>query len=937
MEQYLSNIEGPCAILAGAGTGKTHSIIEKLKYIIKNNIYPLDSIVCLTFSNEAANNLKERIIPHLKDRNPIISTFHSFCAELLRKHGDKIDIKTNFKIITPDDGKILLHKYFKIVPILCNKYTEEIFHSKDLGKNLESFQKFSKNPEEISKLTHEFEELKFKINTNHINKISKEEIEKIKENRDKIEEEIKNAKFIQTWKSYEKIKIANNGLDYSDLHNKALELLSKHPEIANEFNYVIVDEFQDTNKIQCLLLDKIAKKRNITVVGDLNQSIYRFRGAYENNFNYFKDIMSVKNENIFKLDKSYRSTNKILNIAHELIEKNYKNKEDCFKVKNAHNISGEAIKVYELKNGKEEVRKIIEIIKEEMLKNTPISKICVIFRTHQQSSMLKKQLEYEDIPYTSVSKDSLLKEQSVKLARAYLTVAEKIISKSKGGESSLWEIINYTINDRKDNFNITKEIQSWKGKECVCLDFLNNENFSLTENSKIKLQSIKRIINSIVEKSKSPSHEILKKTYELLGFQDSSSLPSLEKFHSFVKELPESEAGDLSGLIYHLNTIDSLNINIEAPSLVKEGIRIMTNHATKGLEYDVVIISSMVQKKFPIERPEKKDTLSDSIETPESQIMEERRLCYVGFTRARNRLYLTYAKEYGQRKYEPSQFLNEIDYTQNDNIELIKDDSESYKAPEIKVVTAKELTEDKPLTFSPSALQIFDECEKRYEMKYIYNMPDPTPQSWEAITIGTFIHEVLEKAVKENLKTLKEIEDYAKSIQIQEYEGLNINEALPMIRIFFERNKKKYNENSLTEKHLQTIIEGIKFNGFADRIDIDDEGNLTIVDYKTGKYDVKPKYRNWQLGIYALASSKIGNPKTLILEMLQKEHPLEFSINEKGIAKEIHSQKTYFDLNEVKKEIVETANKILQARKTGFKPCAIEKNCLFCEEFAHKK
>lgn len=922
---YLEKIRGPCAVLAGAGTGKTRSIIEKLKYIINSNALPIEKVVCLTFSNEAVNNLQERIIPYIKTKEPIIRTFHSFCADLLRVYGDKIGVKTNFKIITPDDGKILLHKYFKTAPILCNKYIDEISSSKDLGKTLESFSKHTRTPNEIAELSKKLEDIKFKINTNHINKISNDEIESIKEIRDKVEEEIKGAKFLQAWKSYEKIKIANNGLDYSDLHNKALELLTKHPEITDNFDYVIVDEFQDTNKIQCILLDKIAKKRNITVVGDLNQSIYRFRGAYEENFAYFKSIFNLKDEDIYRLDKSYRSTNKILDIAHQLIQNNYENKSDCFHVKNAHNIEGEKTKIFELKNGKEEVRKIIEIIKDEVKKNTPLKQICVIFRTHQQSTVLKKQLEYEGIPFTSINKESLLKDQKVKLVRAYLTVAEKVATKSKNGENCLWEIINQTVKEQKDNFTITKELQKLKEKELICHEFMNKD-FDVSEGNKIKLHSIKNIINSLVEIHQLRPYEIVKKLYQLLGIED--SIPAFEKFYLFVKELSDIET-DLSGLIYHLNTIDSLNINVEAPEIVKDGIKIMTNHSTKGLEYDVVIMSSLVQKKFPIERIDKKDQFDNTMENLENQISEERRLCYVGFTRARRKLYITFAKEYGQRKYEVSQFLKEIDYQNNPAIEFIVDDAELYKAPEVTISPASELTEGY-VSFSPSSLQLFDECEKRYEMKYIYNMPDPAPQTWEAITLGTFIHRVLEKAVKENCKTEKEIENLARIMHLSEYKDLEIEEAMLMIKVFFERNKGRYNENSLTEEPLKTVIENLTFTGFADRIDITDNGDITIVDYKTGKYDVRPKYRNWQLGIYALASKKYGRPKRLVLDMLQKETPLEFELDHKGIAKEIHAPRTYFDLNEVKKEIVDAAKRIMKARKSGFNFCPIEKNCEFC-------
>src|SRR3989344_9694122 len=168
---YISNVVGPCVILAGAGTGKTRSIIEKLRHIINNKIYPIERVVCLTFSNEAVNTLIQRILPHLRDKEPIIKTFHSFCADLLRKHGEKIDIRPNFKIMLPHDGKILLHKYFKINAYLCNKYIEEISIKKDLGVTLENYALYKRNPEEIEFLAKSLEDIKFKINTAHMSKI----------------------------------------------------------------------------------------------------------------------------------------------------------------------------------------------------------------------------------------------------------------------------------------------------------------------------------------------------------------------------------------------------------------------------------------------------------------------------------------------------------------------------------------------------------------------------------------------------------------------------------------------------------------------------------------------------------------------------------------------------------------------------------------------
>ncbi|MEK6846660.1 MAG: ATP-dependent DNA helicase [Nanoarchaeota archaeon] len=943
--EYLTKTTGPCVVLAGAGTGKTYSIIEKIKYLIQKKIYQPNKIVCLTFSNEAVNTIRERMFPFLTGKEePVIRTFHSFCADLLRKRGEKIGIKQDFKIVLPDDGKILMHKYFKIHPTLCASYIEQISILKDLCKTIEKTErKINDSLKDLENLLKKLDEINFQLNTAHLKKIDLATKAKLQEKKEFLEHEIKKCKFVQAWKSYEKIKSLKNGLDYADLNIKALELLKNFPEVSEEYEYLIIDEFQDTNKLQCELITKIAPHKNITIVGDLNQSIYRFRGAYKDNFNFIKKELNITNNDIFKLDKSHRSTNKILSVSHKLIKNNYPNPEECFEVKSVRNEQGDPIEIYELNNAKEEARKTIELIKKEIERSTPFKEICVIFRTHQQANLLKKELAYQSIPYTTITKESLLKTPAIKKVRAYLVLINKFQNSLKGGDSCWWELFHSAGLSKKDEIECTKELQKLKENECLTKEIINSGLSNISNEARKKLNAVCKIIKSVSE-LKSPTIETITKLYQLLGFQSADTkeeqeqILTLEKFYVFAKEFSESESPELSLFMYHLDLLDALGISIEAPEISKEGIKIMTNHATKGLEYTSVIMSCLAQKKFPIEIKNKNIISIEESNDDESQLAEERRLCYVGFTRAKKRLYLTYAKEYGKRAHEPSQFLKEIDYQNNPNIIFVKDTSNSYQEhkelPKPEMQEASEL-EQKEISFSPSALQKFDECQKRYEYKYVYNMPDPTPKSWGAITLGNFIHRVLEEGVKKNLKTIKEFEDCAKIIQAEEFKDSNLEEAIPMIRTFVGRNNEKYNQNSMTEQWLTTNIDGIKFTGYADRIDISDEGEVTIVDYKTGKSEIKPKYRNWQLGLYALAAKKFGMPKTLVLEMLQKDHPLEFEIDNKGIAKEIHSAKIQFSLEEVKKELVQTARAIIKARQEGFKPCPSEKNCDFCEEWVY--
>jgi GH15 family glucan-1,4-alpha-glucosidase len=217
-------------------------------------------------------------------------------------------------------------------------------------------------------------------------------------------------------------------------------------------------------------------------------------------------------------------------------------------------------------------------------------------------------------------------------------------------------------------------------------------------------------------------------------------------------------------------------------------------------------------------------------------------------------------------------------------------------------------------------------------------MPEKQPISWEDIRLGSFVHEIIEQGIQRQFKSEKDFTDLARArYREEEWKVINLDDALTILRVFFQRNKNKYNHQSLTEQKMHVTIEGLNFEGYADRIDIHPQG-IEIIDYKTGKSFLTAQHRNWQLGLYALAAPNlnIGPVKRLTLDMLRHEKPLEFDLGADGIAKEINSPKTSFNLNTVKQELITTAQKILECYNTEFAPCPIEKNCEFCNEFIWK-
>lgn len=988
----IEKTRGPCVILAGAGTGKTHTIVEKIKYLIKNKVYSPERIVCITFSNEAANNLMFRVRKALEfedGKEPVIRTFHAFSADLLRNYGDLIGINNKFSILDPDEAKVVLHRHLKIIPNYCYKYIGSIGTAKDLGIGIEEIENYLSN--KMKKflgidLEKRLENLQFEMQTLHLSnfKVQKKDIfEEIKRIRGLLDLK----KFVNAWKGYEKLKTLKNYQDYSDLNLNALKLLREKPEVAGKFDYIIVDEFQDTNKVQLDLLTALAPHRNITVVGDLNQSIYRFRGAYKENFSLFKKAFGVEDKEVFNLDKSYRSTNKILKAAHALVRNNYENKEECFQVWNSHGIEGQEIEVYELKNGREEARKAVEIIEREIERGERMEDICIMFRTHQQGRIIKRMLDFKGIPYFSVARSSLLKEKSVKTVIDYITILNKLCKKEKGGEQAWWDLMYQLDFIDEDLIRIGKFMKENKDAENISALLLSSlDKLPLSTSGRLASKILSEKIKKLIPICNKEVCDILTELYSTAGLlnyeetkEEKEVMLNLSSFYDLAKNHSSLYESDLSSFIHYLDILESLGIEIEASQLEEKGVRLMTSHSTKGLEYKTVIITNLAQNRFPLTRisvnslvplelnPELKglDLSEDDLEyyvneyERRNQLFEERRLCYVSFTRAKEKLILTYAGDYGGKKHFPSQFLNEINYLENEDFIFKKDleekdiefenatpllkfnsvlNSRNFDDLLVSIVKQSERGELKfssdKVVFSPSALLLFDSCQKRYEYKYVYNMPDEKVVSWEAIRMGSFVHLVLEKGVKENFKEMKEFFDYSKELKTEEeWDSVDLQEAERLVRIFFERNKNKYNENSRTEQRLDSEIAGMKFIGFADRIDFNSDG-LEIVDYKTGVSQLMPKNRNWQLGYYALAASKFGKVKKITLEMLKHDKPLEFELDDRGNAKSVNGTME-FNIYEVEEQLIKTAHAIKEAFENGFKACNVERNCDFCSEYVY--
>ena len=1016
--------------------------------------------MCITFSNEAANNLFLRIGKVLGkiDNGIVVRTFHGFSADLLREHGEKIGIKKDFKILDPDQAKVILHRNMKVNANYCHKYIATIGTAKDLGislpefqyyleKELERYQGVIENSGEFSKgqfledkdrerivhnLEKRFENLNFELQTLYLRDDGEKKKDIVRQIT-RIGRVIELKKFVTIWTAYEKLKEKGNYQDYSDLNNNVLKLLEADDEIGKRYDYLVVDEFQDTNKVQLDFIAGFAKHKNVTVVGDINQSIYRFRGAYKENLSLFKKSFGVLDSEIFTLAKSYRSPNTVLRTAHKLIENNYVNKDECFFVENAHNREGDKIEIYEMKDGKEEARKVVELIEKEISEGRAYEDICVMFRAHQQGRVIRRALDGAKIPYFAVAKASLMKQKSVRTTKDYLIILNKLKNKEKGGEEAWWDLAyqldfkqddlikigryikDYQVKvkklsldsqrqgssdvlDYKKKLEVAKEggnIEGMEGLEgggIISIALLNGiDKMDLSDSGKMAGKILIEKIKMLLPLMNLGISQLIKEVYRISGLsneqktrEEKEIMTNLNKFYETAKVHEDLYDSDLESFLYYLDILDSLGIEIEAASLEEAGVRLMTSHSTKGLEYKVVIVTNMAQGRFPIERyagnnliptillPEVREEIKHLDEEQidnfiidyekHHQLLEERRLAYVSFTRAIEKLILTYAYQYGNKRSYPSKFLNEIDYKKNDDISFAVDLDEKFVEPPLEIKRADEFSsvlgsqdfdtmlmqitndsvraapEKTHTRFSPSALNLFEKCQKEFEYKYVYNMPEKKTQSWEAMRLGSFVHSVLEKGVLSSYDSAEQFLELAREMSMDEdWNGIELNEAETLIRVFYERNKDRFGELSKTEQYLPLKLAGMDFIGFADRIDFNSSGEAEIVDYKTGKWAISPKERNWQLGFYVLAAQeKYGRVRRVTLDMLRQDKPLDFELDDKGNAVCISSDRmSGFNIYEVEQELVKTAHEILEAYKSGFKPCAVEENCEFCNEYVY--
>ena len=605
--EAVEHIDGPCLVIAGAGSGKTKVLTTRIANLIAQGI-PSYNILAITFTNKAAHEMKERLEKLVPDNQAFVGTFHSFGVRIIRENAPLLGLDRNFSILDSDDVLSIIKKILK-----DNGY--------DTKNNPPSY-------------------IRNRISTIKNDMLTDDEINNtLRTPQDKIA--------IEVYYQYKDVLRKNNSVDFDDLLRLPVKLFTEHKDVLayyqEKYRYILIDEYQDTNEVQYKLSKLLAKKyQNIFIVGDPDQSIYMFRGAnFRNILNFEKDY---KNAKVIPLEENYRSKTSILDTANSVIKNNKERKE-----KKLWSSKGEGSKVKYLRayDGKHEINLVLDEIKRLLEQGYEKKNISVLYRTNAQARLVEEMFLKANVPYKVVGSYYFYSRKEIKDLICYLRLIlnnndeislRRIINVPKRGigPSTIQKLENVA---KEKNISIFEAIESGREKEFkdLILDLTQkSEDLTLTE-----------LIDLILDETN------MKSEYENdKSLENELRLDNLEEFKSITKTF-EERTGSVS-LADFLEEI-SLIADVTEHKEDEDVVTLMTIHSAKGLEFEVVFLIGMEDGIFP----------HQNSFCEEGGLEEERRLCYVGITRAKEKLYISNAKRrilYGKDVMNPpSRFIKEID------------------------------------------------------------------------------------------------------------------------------------------------------------------------------------------------------------------------------------------------------------------------------------
>lgn len=624
--QAVTHTEGPLLVFAGAGSGKTRTIIYRIANLLAQRVAPY-RILAVTFTNKAAGEMKSRLSalagPEVT-RDLWIGTFHSVCAKLLRRYSEEVGLKRNFVIYDDSDQKAVLVRAIRELNLSDQEYP-----AKQMASLISREKREGRGPEQVKG------DAGF------------------------------NDALPEIYDRYQKALLLANAVDFDDLL-WLMARIAEDPksaggeELRNRFLYVLVDEFQDTNLIQYRLIRALsAKRRNLCVVGDDDQSIYRWRGADVRLIRSFR--RDFPDATVIKLEQNYRSTGNIVKAALGVIEPAYEREPK--KLWTAHE-PGETVKVRLVKDEREEASFVVRTVKSEIARGVPADQMAVFYRVHAQSRMLEEAFRAANMPYQIIGGMKFFERAEVKDLLAYLRLILNPMS-----DTDLARIINTPArgigNKTVEHLLDVASENSISAYDAIDVVIKEAE---LGTAARKKLSAFKALLEGLRNEAKELSpHTLAGRVLEATGYRDvlekddtaesdarlgnlEEMVGSIAEYEEQIEQSGEEEEPTLEGYLERVSLVAATDALEGQPT-----ISLMTVHSAKGLEFRSVFLTGMEEEIFPYSRV--------SHEEPE-EIDEERRLAYVAITRARERLYILHAATrtlFGKTRYSsPSRFLRNL-------------------------------------------------------------------------------------------------------------------------------------------------------------------------------------------------------------------------------------------------------------------------------------
>lgn len=957
---------GPLLVIAGAGTGKTYVLVEKIKHIIEKKLAKPEEILALTFTEKASREMEDRVdkaVPYGYFQLQI-STFHAFAESILRNEASQIGLNPGYRLLTEAENILFLRN---------NLFMFDMTYFRPLG-----------NPNKfLSSLLQHFSRLKDEdVGPEEYLKWAKKNTDVPKDEREK------NTELSKAYDLYQKIKIKEGYFDFSDLIYYTLLLFRKRRNVLEkyqkQFKYILVDEFQDTNIAQYQLVKLLFPQTispRLTVVGDDSQAIYKFRGASVSNLlSFMKDYPKSKQ---ITLRKNYRSLQPILDASYKLIKHN-----DPDTLEAQLGISKNLIAQRKLlpQSPKEHVefflgenvQKEADFVADEILKlkknekSYSFSDFAILLRANNYAEPFIRALLQRGIPYQFWGPGMLFKQPEVRDLIAYFNTLVNLEDSASFYRVLSMEVfdidhmdISYLLSFAKrinsSLFNAVEIVLGLFDQDLYQKDFAVYRNYlpRIRPHSKQALitiyQMIKRHLGLV---KKETAGQILfyfledtKYIVRLLNYKTEKEERKALNVSKFFAKLKNYETEHEDASVFAVVDYLGMSMELGESPLVAEtdiylfdAVNLITVHGTKGLEFPVVFLVNLVQGRFPTyERREQipipQELIKEILPEGDYHILEERRLFYVGLTRSMNKVYFTASRLYGEGKRERklSPFVIE---TLGEDVVKKKLGVQSAQKAQLSIFDFKKTEEkiikrDLPLRhLSYSQIQTFLMCPLRYKLQYLLKIPQPEV---EATSFGATIHTSLEQFYREfkldQTIGLKKLLDIYKSSwipvgyssQVQQEKTKRVGEQ--MLKRYFEKLHDPKARILDLEKFFTLKIDDISIVGVLDRVDEKENGGLEIIDYKTGKMiQEKEVVTNLQLSIYLLAATnkQLYNRRPeqvdLTFYFLQETKPLT-------------TKKNAEDIELIKTRLREVIEKI---KNTDFSSPELQacNRCYYCKMFS---